>query len=84
MYNEYRPSVIHRTFKTGAQFIVGILSIVIGGIANAIMFGLVLALPIQWLWNNCFIDLFPSVPAVGFWQAYVILVMLKIMKWVIS
>jgi hypothetical protein len=62
------------------NFITGILAIVIGMIINAIGFGLAVALPVQWLWNLCFVAIFTSIPHVGFISVFGTIVMLKILK----
>jgi hypothetical protein len=37
---------------------------------GALVFGIILAWPIQWLWNNCLVGAVDGVNLIGYWQAY--------------
>jgi hypothetical protein len=84
MYYERRPSAIKRAAMAVWGFITGVLAVVIVLVVNAIGFGLAVALPVQWLWNLCFAEIFTSMPQVGFVSVFGTIVMLKILKGAIS
>ena len=39
-------------------------------ILGVIVLGILLALPVQWLWNNTLVGAVDGVNPIGFWQAY--------------
>lgn len=43
--------------------------VVIGSIASIMLLAMLLALPIQFLWNNCLVGAVNNVNEIGFWQA---------------
>ena len=51
---------------------------VIVGIA-AILLGMLIAYPIQFLWNHALVGAIEGVNKIGYWQAYGIVLLIKIM-----
>lgn len=47
-----------------------ILALVFIGIAMIIVIGLVLALPVMWLWNGCLVGAVAGVTEIGWLQAW--------------
>ncbi len=45
------------------------LGLILGGIALIIFAAVLLALPVQLLWNGCLINAVDGVHPIGFWQA---------------
>jgi hypothetical protein len=45
------------------------LGLILGGIALIIFAAVILALPVQLLWNGCLVDAVDGIHPIGFWQA---------------
>jgi hypothetical protein len=51
--------------------ILSVLLIVVGIIAIAFVFAILLAFPVMWLWNGCLVGLIAGInPITSFWQAF--------------
>lgn len=82
-YYNRRSSTFKNMFNRVFEFIVTILATIIVLIIDSIGYGLVVALPVQLLWNLCFKEIFSSIPQVGFVSVFGTIVMLRILKGVI-
>lgn len=51
--------------KPGAVFALALLLLL-----GAVVLGIILAWPIQWLWNNALVGSINGINPIGFWQAY--------------
>lgn len=51
--------------KPGAVFALALLLLL-----GAVVLGIILAWPIQWLWNNALVGSIDGINPIGFWQAY--------------
>ena len=60
--------------KSYAAFALGLLLLL-----GAIVIGIFLAWPIQWLWNNALVGSINGINPIGFWQAYGIYILSTIM-----
>jgi hypothetical protein len=60
--------------KSATAFALGILLLL-----GAIVIGIFLAWPIQWLWNNALVGSINGINPIGFWQAYGIYILSTIM-----
>jgi len=60
--------------KSAAAFALGLLLLL-----GAIVIGIFLAWPIQWLWNNALVGSVNGINPIGFWQAYGIYILSTIM-----
>lgn len=56
--------------KSYAAFALGLLLLL-----GAIVMGIFLAWPIQWLWNHALVGAVNGVNPIGFWQAYCIYIL---------
>jgi len=83
-YESRRPSRIRRAINSAINFLIGIGVVVISLLLNSIVFGLMVAFPIQLLWNYCLVGAFHGVPQVGFLHMAGIIVMCRGLKGAIS
>jgi hypothetical protein len=60
--------------KSIAAFALGLLLLL-----GAVVFGIFLAWPIQWLWNNALVGSINGINPISFWQAYGIYILSSIM-----
>lgn len=69
--------VTQRTVKKGnvMETIVKALALVIAGVAIIVFFGLLMSLPVMWLWNACLVAAIPGVKEIGWLQAWGILIL---------
>lgn len=51
--------------KSGSVF--ALMALILLG---AVVMGIILAWPIQWLWNNALVGSINGINPIGFWQAY--------------
>ena len=52
----------------GGKIVVNVIGLMIGIIAVVVVMGVIMALPVMWLWNWLCPTLF-GLPSLGFWQA---------------
>jgi len=52
-----------------------IIGLAIVGIAAIIVLGLILSLPVMWLWNACLVAAVPGIKEIGWLQAWGILIL---------
>jgi L-lactate permease len=48
-------------------------------IFGIIVLGLIMALPVQWLWNNALVGAVNGVNPIGFWQSYGLIILSSIL-----
>ena len=56
------------------KFIAAIM-LALGGIALLAVVGLLLSLPVMWLWNGCLVAAIPGIKEIGWLQAWGILIL---------
>ena len=85
-YGYTSPSLFERTLRLIGTFIKelpSILGTALWGVIllafNAAVFALIVAWPAQWLWNECAVSTFHA-PHVGFWPAFGLLILARIIK----
>lgn len=51
------------------------IAFVIAGVGIIVFFGLLMSLPVMWLWNACLVAAIPGVKEIGWLQAWGIMVL---------
>ena len=57
------------------ETVVKVVGIAVVGIAVIVVLGLILSLPVMWLWNACLVAAIPGIKEIGWLQAWGILVL---------
>lgn len=57
------------------ETVVRVVGIAVVGIAAIIVLGLILSLPVMWLWNACLVAAIPGIKEIGWLQAWGILIL---------
>lgn len=52
-----------------------VVALIVGMIGIVIFLGLLLSLPVMWLWNGCLVPAIPGINEIGWLQAWGILVL---------
>lgn len=55
--------------------IIAAIALAIGGFILIAAFGLLISLPVMWLWNSCLVAAIPGVKTIGWLQAWGILIL---------
>jgi hypothetical protein len=71
----YIPSTITIYKENKMETIGKIIGIAVVGIAVIVVLGLILSLPVMWLWNACLIAAIPGIKEIGWLQAWGLLVL---------
>jgi hypothetical protein len=66
-----KDDLINRKAKeTNMDKIATVVGVAVLGIAAIFIFGLLLALPVMWLWNGCLVDAVSGLHQIGWLQAW--------------
>jgi len=71
----YIPSKITIYKENKMETVAKIIGLAIVGIAAIIVLGLILSLPVMWLWNACLVAAVPGIKEIGWLQAWGILIL---------
>ncbi len=52
-----------------------IIGLLIAAVAVIVIFGLLMSLPVMWLWNACLVAAIPGIKEIGWLQAWGILIL---------
>ena len=71
----YIPSTITIYKENKMETIGKIIGIAVVGVVAIVVLGLILSLPVMWLWNACLIAAIPGIKEIGWLQAWGILIL---------
>ena len=57
------------------ETVVKVVGIAVVGIAVIVVLGLILSLPVMWLWNACLVAAIPGIKEIGWLQAWGIMIL---------
>ena len=57
------------------ELFVKALAFVVTGVGLIVFFGLLMSLPVMWLWNACLVAAIPGIKEIGWLQAWGILIL---------
>jgi len=69
--NIYKESKMEKFFEATGLFVVACITIIV--------FGLLMSLPVMWLWNSCLVAAIPGVKTIGWLQAWGIMILFGIL-----
>jgi hypothetical protein len=72
---QYIPSKVNIYKENKMETIAKVIGIAVVGIAGMVVFGLILSLPVMWLWNACLVAAIPGIKEIGWLQAWGILIL---------
>jgi hypothetical protein len=72
---QYIPSKVNIYKENKMETVVKVVGIAVVGIAVIVVLGLILSLPVMWLWNACLVAAIPGIKEIGWLQAWGILVL---------
>jgi hypothetical protein len=72
---QYIPSKVNIYKENKMETVVRVVGIAVVGIAAIIVLGLILSLPVMWLWNACLVAAIPGIKEIGWLQAWGILIL---------
>ena len=72
---QYIPSKVNIYKENKMETIAKVIGIAVVGIAAIIVLGLILSLPVMWLWNACLVAAIPGIKEIGWLQAWGILIL---------
>lgn len=72
---QYIPSKVNIYKENKMETVAKVIGIAVGGIAAIIVLGLILSLPVMWLWNACLVAAIPGIKEIGWLQAWGILIL---------
>jgi hypothetical protein len=72
---QYIPSKITIYKENKMETIAKVIGIAVVGIVAIVVLGLILSLPVMWLWNACLVAAIPGIKEIGWLQAWGILIL---------
>jgi len=72
---QYIPSKVNIYKENKMETVVKVVGIAVVGIAVIVVLGLILSLPVMWLWNACLVAAIPGIKEIGWLQAWGILIL---------
>jgi hypothetical protein len=72
---QYIPSKVNIYKENKMETIAKVIGIAVVGIAAIIVLGLILSLPVMWLWNACLVAAIPGIKEIGWLQAWGIMIL---------
>ena len=76
---QYIPSKITIYKENKMETIAKVIGIAVVGIVAIVVLGLILSLPVMWLWNACLVAAIPGIKEIGWLQAWGILILCGIL-----
>ena len=72
---QYIPSKITIDKENKMETIAKVIGIAVVGIVAIVVLGLILSLPVMWLWNACLVAAIPGIKEIGWLQAWGIMIL---------
>ena len=72
---QYIPSKVNIYKENKMETVVKVIGIAVVGIAVIVVLGLILSLPVMWLWNACLVAAIPGIKEIGWLQAWGIMIL---------
>jgi hypothetical protein len=72
---QYIPSKVNIYKENKMETVVKVVGIAVVGIAVIVVLGLILSLPVMWLWNACLVAAIPGIKEIGWLQAWGIMIL---------
>lgn len=72
---QYIPSKVNIYKENKMETVVKVIGIAVVGVVAIVVLGLILSLPVMWLWNACLVAAIPGIKEIGWLQAWGILVL---------
>ncbi len=72
---QYIPSKITIYKENKMETIAKVIGIAVVGIVAIVVLGLILSLPVMWLWNACLVAAIPGIKEIGWLQAWGIMIL---------
>ena len=72
---QYIPSKITIYKENKMETVVKVIGIAVVGVVAIVVLGLILSLPVMWLWNACLVAAIPGIKEIGWLQAWGILIL---------
>lgn len=72
---QYIPSKVNIYKENKMETIAKLIGLAVVGIVGIVVLGLILSLPVMWLWNACLVAAIPGIKEIGWLQAWGILIL---------
>lgn len=72
---QYIPSKVNIYKENKMETIAKMIGLAVVGIVGIVVLGLILSLPVMWLWNACLVAAIPGIKEIGWLQAWGILIL---------
>ena len=72
---QFIPSKITIYKENKMETIAKVIGIAVVGIVAIVVLGLILSLPVMWLWNACLVAAIPGIKEIGWLQAWGIMIL---------
>lgn len=72
---QYIPSKVNIYKENKMETVAKIIGLAVVGIVAIVVLGLILSLPVMWLWNACLVAAIPGIKEIGWLQAWGILIL---------
>lgn len=72
---QYIPSKVNIYKENKMETIAKLIGLAVVGIVGIVVLGLILSLPVMWLWNACLVAAIPGIKEIGWLQAWGIMVL---------
>jgi len=72
---QYIPSKVNIYKENKMETIAKVIGLAVVGIVAIVVLGLILSLPVMWLWNACLVAAIPGIKEIGWLQAWGILIL---------
>lgn len=72
---QYIPSKVNIYKENKMETIAKVISLTVAGVVALVVLGLIVSLPVMWLWNACLVAAIPGIKEIGWLQAWGILIL---------
>lgn len=72
---QYIPSKVNIYKENKMETVAKMIGLAVVGIVGIVVLGLILSLPVMWLWNACLVAAIPGIKEIGWLQAWGILIL---------
>lgn len=72
---QYIPSKVNIYKENKMETIAKVIGLTVAGVVSLVVLGLIVSLPVMWLWNACLVAAIPGIKEIGWLQAWGILIL---------
>ena len=72
---QYIPSEINIYKESKMETFIKVVGLAIVGFIAIVVLGLLMSLPVMWLWNGCLVAAIPGIKTIGWTQAWGIMIL---------